>query len=360
LISSFRDPNLIREVASEIAQLSKKVGEIKIVHFCGTHEYSIAKHGLRHLLPEGVRMVAGPGCPVCVTPAGYIDTAIELATSGIELLIFGDLYRVPGSEGSLAEAKAGGAKVSVVYSLTDAIDVASRNPEREFIFFAVGFETTACTIAAEVCGGRIPKNMSLLIAHRLIPPLMELLVGMGDIMFQGYICPGHVSTIIGCKPYEIFPRVYRIPSVIAGFEPLDVMLAIRSILGQHIEGVAELVNEYKRAVKPEGNIKAQEMMARAFDVEDGYVRGIGRVPESAYELKEEFGGFDARKKHGLTIKPGLDVKPGCYCHHVVVGRILPPECPMFMRECTPDTPYGPCMVSSEGTCLVYCKYGRWK
>ena len=334
------------------------MGEIKIVHFCGTHEYTIAKYGLRYLLPENVKMIAGPGCPCCVTPAGYIDEAIRLASSGIELLTFGDLYKVPGSKGSLSDAKADGAKVRVVYSLADAIGIARQNPKREFVFSAVGFETTACTTAAEVIGGRLSENMSLLVAHKLIPPLMELLVGMGDITFQGYICPGHVSTIIGCRPYEIFPRSYRIPSVIAGFEPLDIMLAIRLILEQNIAGDSKLVNEYKRAVRYEGNLRAQEVMARAFDVEESYIRGIGRVPSSAYEFKEEFSDLDAKRKYGLVIKPGLDVKPGCYCHHIVVGRTLPTECPMFMKECTPETPYGPCMVSSEGTCSVWAKYGE--
>jgi hydrogenase expression/formation protein HypD len=357
MFQPFRDPRAIREVASEVKRLSKETGEIKIVHFCGTHEYTISKHGLRHLLPQEVEMVAGPGCPVCVTPAGHIDAAIELASSGVEMLIFGDLYRVPGSEGSLSDAKANGAKVRIVYSLPDATRVASQNPDHEFVFFAIGFETTACTTAAEVIGNRIPENLSLLLAHRLIPPLMEVLVGMGDITFQGYICPGHVSTVIGCTPYQVFPRSYRIPSVIAGFEPLDIMLAIRSILEQVTAGDAKLVNEYGRAVRPEGNLKAREAMARAFDIRTAHVRGIGKVPESAYELKEEFREHDARERHDLKIKPGLDVRPGCYCHHVVVGRATPSECPMFMKECTPSTPYGPCMVSFEGTCSVWAKHG---
>lgn len=357
-LSPFRDAGLVRKVASEIERLSKEAGETKIVHFCGTHEYSISKYGLRYLLPESVKMVAGPGCPVCVTPAGYIDVAIELASSDVELLIFGDMYRVPGSKGSLADAKADGAKVRIVYSLGDAIRIAQKDPGREFTFSAIGFETTACTTAAEVVWGRIPENMSLLVAHRLIPPLMELLVGIGDIFFQGYICPGHVSTVIGCRPYEIFPRTYRIPSVIAGFEPLDIMLAIRSILEQVVAGEAKLVNEYDRAVRYEGNPVAQRSMARAFDTVNGYIRGIGRVPGSAYELKGEFGELDARKKYNLEIKPGLDVKPGCWCHHIVVGRALPSECPMFMKECTPGTPYGPCMVSFEGTCLAWAKHTK--
>lgn len=357
-LPSFRDARLVRGVASEIKRLSEKTGEIKIVHFCGTHEYSIARYGLRHLLPENIRMVAGPGCPVCVTPAGYIDAAIELASSGVEILTFGDMYRVPGSKGSLADARADGARVRVVYSLGDAIGIANKNPGSEFVFCAIGFETTACTTAAEVVGGRIPGNMSLLVAHRLIPPLMELLVGMGDITFQGYICPGHVSAIIGCRPYEIFPRTYRIPSVIAGFEPLDIMLAIRSILEQVIDGDARLVNEYERAVKYEGNLVAQRSMARAFDVVSSHVRGIGMVPGSAFELKEEFGKLDAVKRYGLEIRPGLDVKPGCWCHHIVVGRASPPECPMFMKECTPSTPYGPCMVSFEGTCSVWARHEK--
>ncbi|KXB01087.1 hypothetical protein AKJ41_02785 [candidate division MSBL1 archaeon SCGC-AAA259O05] len=353
----YRDPARVKQVASTIGELSQSFDEIKIIHLCGTHEYSIVKNGLRSLLPKNVKLIPGPGCPVCVTPAGHIDAAVELTLSGVEILTFGDMFKVPGSKQSLEEAKADGGRVEIVYGLADAISIAQNNTDRNFVFFAIGFETTSCTTAAEVYKDRIPENLTLLVSHRLMPPITEVVVGMGNLPFLGLLCPGHVSTIIGAKPWRIFPEAYQMPTVVAGFEPLDILTAIRTILEQARNGEAELVNEYKRAVRSNGNTKAKEFLKKVFKKTDGHWRGIGTVPSSAYELREEFKNYDAAERYGLHLDMGEDIKPGCRCHHVIIGRAVPTECPMFLEECTPSSPFGPCMVSSEGACSVWAKHG---
>jgi len=321
-----------------------------------THEWTIAHYGLRALLPENVELIAGPGCPVCVTPAAEIDEAIRLTLErDVTVVSFGDVMRVPGSEMSLQEAKAMGGDVRIAYGVGDAVRMALREPNREFAFFAIGFETTAPSTAIEVLRGP-PKNLSFLVSHRLIPPVMELLVGMGDLCIDGFIAPGHVSTIIGMRPYEIFPRAYHMPTVIAGFEPLDVLLAVLMLLRQIREGRPRLENEYVRAVTWEGNVRAQKVMERVFDVVAGHWRGIGRVPQSALKLKEGFAAYDAREKYHVRVERGRDLLPGCLCHLVLIGKVKPPECPLYMKACTPQHPRGPCMVSSEGTCRIWAKH----
>jgi hydrogenase expression/formation protein HypD len=309
---------------------------------------------LRSLLPENVEVIAGPGCPVCIVPAAEIDEAVELAQKGVVITCFGDVLRVPGSDASLLEAKAKGADVRVVYSISDAVKMAEKERDKEFTFFAVGFETTAPSTAVEVLG-MPPKNFSLLISHRLIPPAMELLLGIGDLHISGFIAPGHVSAIIGLKPYELFARVYNMPTVVAGFEPTDVLMAILLLLKQHRERAARLENEYSRVVKWEGNTRALEIMTKTFKVVGGNWRGIGRLPDSALKLREEFAAFDARAKFDVNIAEGRDILLGCECHLVIIGKIKPAECPMFMKACTPEKPIGACMVSSEGTCRVWAK-----
>jgi hydrogenase expression/formation protein HypD len=299
-------------------------------------------------------VIAGPGCPVCIVPAAEIDEAVELAQKGVVITCFGDVLRVPGSDASLLEAKANGADVRVVYSISDAVKMAEKERDKEFTFFAVGFETTAPSTAVEVLG-MPPKNFSLLISHRLIPPAMELLLGIGDLHISGFIAPGHVSAIIGLKPYELFARVYNMPTVVAGFEPTDVLMAILMILKQHRERAARLENEYSRVVKWEGNTRALEIMTKTFKVVGGNWRGIGRLPDSALKLREEFAAFDARAKYDVNIAQGRDILLGCECHLVIIGKIKPAECPMFMKACTPERPIGACMVSSEGTCRVWAK-----
>jgi hydrogenase expression/formation protein HypD len=352
--NQFRDPELARRVADKIRELAPRKDTIKFCHVCGTHEWTITHYGLRSLLPANVEVIAGPGCPVCIVPAAEIDEAVQLSQKGVVVTCFGDVIRVPGSTQSLLEAKAGGADVRIVYSLTDAIRMAENEPGKEFAFFAVGFETTAPSTAVEVLN-KPPKNFSFLVSHRLIPPAMELLLGVGDLQIDGFIAPGHVSAIIGLKPYELFPKVYRMPTVVAGFEPIDVLMSIYMLLRQYKERKPRLENEYGRLVRYEGNPKAIELMNKAFVVTGGNWRGIGRLPDSALELRREFEAYDAHAKFGVKIAQGRDILLGCECHLVVIGKIKPDQCPMFMKACTPQKPVGACMVSNEGTCRVWAR-----
>src|SRR3990170_426653 len=270
----FRDPELANSVAQKIKALAPKAGTVKLCHVCGTHEWTITHYGLRSLLPPNVEVIAGPGCPVCIVPAAEIDEAVQLAKKGVVVTCFGDVLRVPGSQMSLLEAKAEGADVRIVYSVTDAVEMAKIEQTKEFAFFAVGFETTAPSTAVEALKPA-PKNFSFLVSHRLIPPAMELLLGVGDLQINGFIAPGHVSAIIGLKPYEVFPHAYRMPTVVAGFAPLDVLFSVSMLLQQIKSKEAKLENEYNRVVAWEGNLKAQKLIAQVFDVVDGNWRGLG-------------------------------------------------------------------------------------
>lgn len=350
----FRDASLAKRVSSKIHKLAKKEDTVKICHVCGTHEWTITHFGLRSLLPRNVEVIAGPGCPVCITPASEIDEAIQLASKGIVLTCFGDVMRVPGSEMSLLDAKAAGADVRVVYSVADAVRMAEREPSKEFVFFAVGFETTAPSTAVEVVKGPV-RNISFLVSHRLIPPAMKLLVEMKDLSLNGFIAPGHVSTVIGLNPYRIFPELHHIPVVVAGFEPLDVLFGVYMILKQTAEHRPRLENEYLRAVHREGNVKALGMMREAFAAVDGSWRGLGIIKSSTCRLREKYKIFDARLKYQVEVGDGVDIKPGCKCHLVIVGKTRPTECPLFMKTCNPRKPVGPCMVSTEGTCRIWAR-----
>lgn len=353
-MEQFRDPALAKKVAEHIRKLAP-VYETKFCHVCGTHEWTITHYGLRSLLPEKLEVIAGPGCPVCVVPAADIDEAIALAQKGVTVATFGDLIRVPGSEMSLQEAKAAGGDVRIVYTLRDSVQMAEKTPHKEFVFFAVGFETTSPSTAIEVLNSP-PENLSFLVSHRLIPPAMELLLGVGDLHIDGFIAAGNVSAIIGLKPYEVFPEAYGMPTVVAGFEPLDVLFAIDMLLQQLENKVAMLENEYNRVVAWEGNVKAQKLLEHVFNVVDGRWRGLGKLPKSALELKKEFEPYDARKKYDLNIEKSKDILKGCLCHLVMVGKIRPPECPSYMNSCVPQSPKGPCMVSNEGTCRIWAKH----
>jgi hydrogenase expression/formation protein HypD len=354
-LTRFRDPKLAKRVIEHVNDIVPDY-LVKFCHVCGTHEWTVTHFGLRSLLPKNIEVIAGPGCPVCVLPAAEIDEAAELALKGVTITTFGDVLRVPGSRLSLSEARSKGGDVRVVYGVGDAVKMAKEEPDREFVFFAIGFETTAPSTANEVLKGP-PENLSFLVSHRLIPPAMELLLGVGDLHIDGFIAPGHVSTIIGLKPYEVFPSAYHMPVVVAGFEPLDVLLAVDMLLQQLSGGVAELVNEYGRAVRLEGNVKALRLVDRVFDVVDGRWRGLGRLPSSALALKGEFAEWDARKKYGVRIEVGKDVLPGCLCHLVMVGKVRPSECPLFMKGCRPESPVGACMVSAEGSCRIWAVHG---
>jgi hydrogenase expression/formation protein HypD len=289
-------------------------------------------------------------------PAAEIDEAIKLALEkNVTVATFGDLVRVPASEMSLQEAKARGGDVRVVYSVIDAVTMAEKEPSRDFVFFAVGFETTVPSTAVEVLK-KPPGNLSFLVSHRLIPPAMELLLGVGDLHIDGFIAPGHVSAIIGMQPYEIFPRAYRMPTVVAGFEPLDVLFAVSMLLQQIKKKEAKLENEYNRVVSWNGNVKAQKLIDQVFDVVSGNWRGLGNVPVSALALKKEYSEYDARQKYNVKIERSTDLSPGCLCHLVMIGKIKPSECSLFMKQCTPQTPRGACMVSMEGTCRIWAKH----
>jgi len=351
----FRDAAMARRVVEQIRKVAPSY-PVKLCHVCGTHEWAISHYGLRALLPESVDVIAGPGCPVCIVPAAEIDEAIKLAIEkNVTICTFGDLVRVPASELSLQDAKSQGGDVRVVYSVIDAVKMAEKEPSRDFVFFAVGFETTVPSTAVEVLK-KPPRNLSFLVSHRLIPPAMELLLGVGDLHIDGFIAPGHVSTIIGMKPYELFPKAYRMPTVVAGFEPLDVLFAVSMLLQQIRNNEARLENEYSRVVAWEGNVKAQKLMAQAFDVVEGNWRGLGRVPASALALKGEFSEYDARSKYSVKVVGARDLLPGCLCHLVMIGKIKPPECSLYMKACTPEAPKGACMVSMEGTCRIWARH----
>jgi hydrogenase expression/formation protein HypD len=350
----FRDAQLAKQISQKIKALAVKNDQVKICHVCGTHEWTITHYGLRSLLPPEVEVIAGPGCPVCIVPAAEIDEALQLAQKDITITCFGDVLRVPGSWSSLLEAKANGADVRVVYAVSDAIEMAKRETEKQFVFFAVGFETTAPSTAIEALGTP-PKNFSFLVSHRLIPPAMELLLGIDDLQINGFIAPGHVSAIIGLKPYEKISETYKMPTIISGFEPNDVLMSIYMLMQQINQGKAQTENEYQRVVKPEGNPKALELMTHAFKVSAGNWRGIGKLEKSALLLKDELADFDARIKFDVKVSEGKDIPQNCQCHRVIIGKIKPDQCPMFLKECTPTKPVGACMVSNEGTCRVWAK-----
>jgi hydrogenase expression/formation protein HypD len=354
VVSNYRDPILAKRISEKIRALTPKTGTVKICHVCGTHEWTISHFGIRSLLPENLEVIAGPGCPVCILPASEVDAAMQLAKKGVAITCFGDVLRVPGSHGSLLDAKANGADVRIVYSASDAVKMAEDEPQKEFVFFAVGFETTAPSTAIEV--GRKPvTNLSFLVSHRIVPPAMEVLAKMDDLELDGFIAPGHVSTIIGVKPYAVFPEKYGIPTVVAGFEPLDILFSVYMIVKQLHEGEPLLENEYSRAVKWDGNLKAQRLIEEAFKVVDGKWRGLGIIPGSTLMLRESLASYDALVKFGLKLEDGIDSQPGCRCHLVVIGKIKPDACPLFLKACTPQNPVGACMVSMEGTCRVWAK-----
>ncbi len=348
---SFRDPALTKRAAQKIQEESRKLPPVRICHVCGTHEWTITHYGLRSLLPDTVEVIAGPGCPVCIVPASEIDEAVELALKGVVVTCFGDVLRVPGSSKSLLNAKAEGADVRTVYSLSDAVEMARREKKKDFAFFAVGFETTSPSTAVELTAAP-PRNLSYLISHRTIPPAMRMLCDTKDLGLNGFIAPGHVSTIIGLRPYEVFPKIYGMPVVVAGFEPLDVMFAVHTILKQLSAKRPRLENEYTRAVTRQGNTKAQELIRSVFDTTDGNWRGLGVILKSKNTLAEKYSMFDAHIKHDIVAKNGRDLIPGCQCHLVVIGKIKPIQCRLYMKKCTPQTPVGPCMVGIEGTCRI--------
>jgi len=343
-----------------IFRLSEKINkQINIMEVCGTHTVAIFRHGIRSIIPSNIRLLSGPGCPVCVTPVEDIDRMLFIAKKPeVILTTFGDMMRVPGSNGSLYRAKAEGADIRMVYSPLDALNIAEQNREKKIVFFAVGFETTSPLIAATLyeADRRGVPNFFIYSVHKLVPPALEVLINTEDLKLDGFILPGHVSTIIGSKVYEFIASKYKKACVITGFDADDILNAIAMLLMQIIEKSPKIEIQYRDAVKPEGNPKAVEILYRYFEPCDSNWRGIGIIPNSGLRLKEEFLHRDALKLFDIPEIKSVEPR-GCQCGLVLRGIKNPPECPLFAKKCTPENPVGACMVSSEGSCAAYYKYG---
>ncbi len=360
----------IRKIVERYAEKLKERGlkRVRIMNFCGTHEWTTVHYGLRSLLPKNVELVAGPGCPVCVTPSKYVSHAIKLVSEGITVFTFGDAYKLPTTTPvsgmrNLAEAKAEGYDVRVVYGFSDCLK--DLRNVREAVFLAIGFETTAPSYAFPLKSGMVPKPLRLIPALRLTPPVAEYVVEkireMKKEPVDAIIAPGHVSAIIGGKPWDELGKKLGMPVVVSGFEPIDVLLSVSEILKMLYDGEVGGRIEYKRVVSWEGNKEALKAMDEVFRVVDAGWRGIGYVPGSGLVLSEEYAEYDAMEYYGLEHPSEAevmeDVMEGCLCHEIVMGLAKPTDCPFFMKSCTPDSPVGPCMVSIEGTCMVWARFG---
>lgn len=360
-VDEYRDADLARRIAQEIDLVSKGQS-IKLMEVCGGHTHTIYKHGVEDVLPPNIDLVHGPGCPVCVLPMGRIDDAIAIArTKGMIFTTFGDMMRVPGSHGSLLDAKADGADVRFVYSPLDALKLAQQNPERQVVFFAIGFETTAPSTAITLLRAQAEKikNFSVFCNHVTIVPAIKAILDSPDLRLDGFIGPGHVSMVIGLRPYTFIAHAHHKPVVVAGFEPLDIIQSVSMLVKQLHEGRAEVENQYARVVRPEGNVKALEAMARTMELRPFFEwRGLGFITQSALKLRPGFAEWDAELRYKV---PGLRVADpkACQCGEVLKGVIKPWECKVFGTACTPETPIGTCMVSPEGACAAYFNYGRF-
>lgn len=369
-IDEFRDGDLARQIGARIAAEAHLDRSYSFMEFCGGHTHAISRYGVLELLPPNVRMIHGPGCPVCVLPIGRIDLAIRLALErGAIVCTYGDTMRVPASDSlSLIKAKARGGDIRMVYSAADAMALARANPQREVVFFAIGFETTTppTALAIRDAAREGLANFSVLCCHVLTPSAITHILEspevrqLGTVPIDGFIGPAHVSIVIGSAPYEHFAEEYRKPVVIAGFEPLDVMQAILMLVRQVNEGRAHVENEFTRAVTPEGNLKAQALVSEVFELRPSFEwRGLGEVPYSALKIREAFAAFDAERRFDLSYTPVADNK-ACECGAILRGVKKPTDCKIFGTVCTPENPVGSCMVSSEGACAAHYTYGRFR
>lgn len=358
LFAAFRNGETNAKLAAVLACKTKS--PIRIMEVCGTHTVAIFRAGIRALLPPGITLLSGPGCPVCVTATKDIDRAIAIANStGTALVTFGDMLKVPGSQGSLLDARAAGGEVRVIYSPLDAISLAAKHPSLSVVLFGVGFETTAPTVAAAVLEAEkrgIP-NFSLLSVHKLVPPAMSALIETKDVTIDGFLCPGHVSAVIGTTPYLPIANSHGIPCVISGFEPSDILQSIGMLLTQISANSAVVENQYSRVVRLNGNPTALAVMSSVLEVCDSDWRGLGRLPQSGLRLRDKYAHRDASLLFDLPVAEAAD-PPGCRCGDVLCARIVPSQCELFAKVCTPDNPVGPCMVSSEGTCSAWYLYAR--
>ncbi|HAH32414.1 MAG TPA: hydrogenase formation protein HypD [Elusimicrobia bacterium] len=361
----WRDKSLASHAFAEMraltAQVSERTGKtVNIMEVCGTHTMAIASSGMRKLFPPGLKMLSGPGCPVCVTSQGDIDRILSLAAlPEVTLATFGDMLKVKGSGGfDLNHLREKGADILVVYSPLDALAFARSNPLRQVVFAGVGFETTAPLIAASVLRARKEKikNFSVIALFKLVPPALKLLLSDPQNNISGFLLPGHVSAIIGVEPYRFVARGHKVPCVITGFEPLDILAGINMLLRQLARGRAEVEDEYYRAVKKSGNPTAIKLMAKVFSPADASWRAIGRVKKSGLVLSPEFSGFDAVRRFKIAYREAPEPR-GCLCGAILMGRSIPPDCKLFAKACNPSSAVGPCMVSSEGACAAWFKYG---
>lgn len=359
-LDEYRDPELAHALLQAFKGREPPDRPMRFMEICGTHTVAIFRAGLRQLLPHWIELISGPGCPVCVTANEDIDRAIWLARqTGVIVTTFGDLIRVPGSDSSLQKERSRGADVRIVYSTFDAVQLARDNPQRHVVFLGIGFETTVPTIAAAVkkASEERLENFSVFSAHKLLPPAMRTLLDAGDLRLDGFLCPGHVSTVIGASPYEEVASQYKIPCVVTGFEPLDLLQGISMLVDQVTRGQCAVLNQYRRAVNWEGNPVARALMDEIFTPADTTWRGLGMIPLSGLRVRDEWSHYDAAKRFSM---PTIQVRehPACKCGEVLRGAITPLQCGLFRKACDPEHPMGPCMVSSEGTCGAYYRYHR--
>ena len=343
----------VEKLIKAIHEITPKDRKIKIMNVCGSHEHTITHSGMRSLMPENVELVPGPGCPVCVCSESDIINAINLSKRDDTILVtYGDMLRVPTQIGSI---RSNGRNYKMVSAPHEVLKIAKENPDKNVVFFSIGFETTTAPTAALIETG-LPENVTILTSQKLTPEIMEILVKDSEVGVDAFVAPGHVSAIVGANAWKVFPEKYGIPTVVAGFEPENLLLAIFRILLQIKEGIAELENVYKGVVKPEGNRKAQELMYKYFEKTDVNWRGIGYIPESGLEFRKEYDYINAKKVFNL---PEIEEKkvPGCICDRIVLGKAYPDECKLFGTACTPRDPKGPCMVSMEGACNIWYRFG---
>jgi hydrogenase expression/formation protein HypD len=361
-VDEFRDADIGRVLAGEILSAVEPGRHYKLMEVCGGHTHSIYKYGVDDLLPENVELVHGPGCPVCVIPMGRVDDGIAMARNEeVIFTCFGDMMRVPGSNGSFLEAKAEGADIRMVYSPLDALRIAKANPDRQVVFFAIGFETTAPSTALTLMRARAEgvTNFSCMCNHVTIVPPLRALLDSPDLRLDGFVGPGHVSTVVGARPFEFIPADYGKPVVVSGFEPVDILQSVLMILQQLADGRREVENQYKRVVPYEGNLKALQVMSEVFELRPHFEwRGLGFISHSGLKLSEAYADLDAERRWSV---PGVRVADpkACQCGEVLKGVIKPWECKVFGTACTPERPIGTCMVSSEGACAAYYNYGRF-
>ena len=357
LTKPYRNRKIVKDLTAALHEAAQGLAQQKIMHVCGTHEHEIGRYALRQLLPDNVKLIAGPGCPVCITPASKIVTAIELATNTDNpiLCTYGDMVRVPTASGSILDSRGNGADIRIVYGIGEAVKQALENPNRHIIFFSVGFETTAAPVAAVIKAG-LPENFLIYCCHRYVPTAVEKLTEVDDGNISGFLLPGHASVITGTKPYEFLPKRFNRAAALTGFEPVDILAGLLSIVRQIRQGKPKVANCYKRAVRDTGNEKAQAILSEVFDLVDASWRGIGILPGTGFELKNNYKRFDAPGFYGINEVPAEDVMPGCICHLVLTGQSVPTDCRLFGKACSPLNPQGPCMVSNEGTCRALYLY----